>query len=119
MADDPIAPEEGAQPEAAYDPNDPKQVRERRKNAKLREKRRQEFLARMLVDPGGRDWLYGVLNELCHVWDPRFGVAPSGHEQQSATFFHLGQREVGLQILRTLLRDHPNLTATMISEHAT
>lgn len=114
-----LAPEEGApRQEEGYDPNDPGQVRERRKNARLREKRRQEFVARMLADAAGRDWLCGILNDLCRVWLPEFGISPSGHEQQSGTFFNLGKREVGLQILRALLRDHPNLTATMIAEHA-
>lgn len=103
--------------ESGYDANDPVQAQERSKSARLRERQRREFVARMLADPAGRDWLWSVLDVTCRVWEPRFGTSPAGFEQRDATFFQLGQREVGLQLMRELMRDHPVLTATMISEN--
>lgn len=114
MSDDILDP--GLPQDAPYSPSDPVQVRERRRSAAMRAKARREFVGRMLADPAGRDWL-NLLLESCHIWEQRFGVSPAGHEQQSATFFHAGQREIGLQLLRDLMREHPTLTSTMISEH--
>ena len=108
-------PAEGEQPSDSFDASDPVQVRARRRQSRLRETQRADFLGRALADPIGRLFFWELLSSL-HVFDERFGAAGSANCPEATQFF-AGEREAALQMLRVFMRLQPALTAQMIAEN--
>lgn len=101
--------------ETGFDASDPAAVKRKRRSSELRKQQKKEFLSRVLTDPIGRQWLAGLLGD-CHTFEQRFGHTPAGAASPEATWMFLGEREVGLRLLRTIMAANPQLGAVMLSE---
>ena len=62
------------------------------------------FWRSLLSAPIGRKVLWDFLNAQCHIFEDRFACGPSGFPDQQATWFHAGEKSVGMRLYRTLLR---------------
>jgi hypothetical protein len=86
---------------------DPKRVAARNKKAKAREDLRKRFMAKLLSDREGREWVWHLL-EFCKVYQSTF-IAGDTH----AMCINEGQRNVGLMILSEI---PPDALAQMLKE---
>lgn len=101
--------------DTGFDASDPVAVKRQRRSSALLKQQRKDFWARVLSDPVGRQWLAGLLAD-CHTFEQRFGHTPSGVSSPEATWMFLGEREVGLRLLRTIMVANPQMGAVMLSE---
>ena len=62
------------------------------------------FWRSLLANPIGRKVLWDFLNNQCHIFEDRFACGPNGFPDQQATWFHAGEKSVGMRLYRTLLR---------------
>lgn len=65
-------------------------------------------LNNMIKDRGGRMWIWNMLSS-CHVFN-------SSMTGDNKTFFHEGERNVGLSILRDVMEADPSAFAKMTEE---
>lgn len=75
------------------------------------------FWRACLGTPVGRRVLWDLLANQCHIFEDRFGVGPTGFPNEIATWFHAGERSVGLRTYRTLLRIDLEGVQLMHREH--
>jgi hypothetical protein len=97
---------------APFDPNDHKQVQDRARQAKDRARDLDQAIRALMAQPDGRAWVWdhlsacGIYRTSAHASDPHM------------TYFHEGERNVGLRLLVQLQRACPDLYATMTKENA-
>ena len=97
----------------ATDPESQKRAIRRRKK---QDDERAEFWKRTLADPVGRLVLWELFRE-CGVFEHRFAASPAGFPNPEATWFHLGQKDIGERLYRTLLRHDRLAVCAMHDEH--
>lgn len=104
MADEDLHPEAEA---PSYDASDEKQVAKAKDRAARRETRMRVALAKFLSDPGGRDW----------VWDLMESANMLGNQfvpgQPDSTAFKLGEANVAKRILAAWLSVSPETYITI------
>jgi hypothetical protein len=105
-----IGPEVGTPDEQPFDASDETQVNNRRRSSKRREAEQRAFLKKMLAEPAGRNWMWGIL-EFCNAFD-------IGYVQGDAyaTHLQLGQRNVGLKLIADISDVAPDMFARMLKE---
>ena len=91
-----------------YDAGDPAQVGERRVSAQQRDREIAEGLSETLATKQGRAFLHWLLGQ-CGVYQTSF----TGN---STTFFNEGKRDIGLQVLARVSKDHPEAYLSMLKE---
>lgn len=91
-----------------YDAGDVEHVRQAKKKAEIEGDLRRAGLAHSLSTPGGRAWVYNLLEFT--------GVFRTSFTGNSETFMREGQRNIGLMVLADLMRDHEELYLTMCRE---
>ncbi len=62
------------------------------------------FWRSLLANAIGRKVLWDFLNNQCHIFEDRFACGPGGFPDAQATWFHAGEKSVGMRLYRTLLR---------------
>lgn len=62
------------------------------------------FWRSLLANAIGRKVLWDFLNNQCHIFEDRFACGPNGFPDPQATWFHAGEKSVGMRLYRTLLR---------------
>jgi hypothetical protein len=97
---------EGA-PEGGVNLADAGQVRKRNKKLTARDELRKRFIARLLSDRDGREWMYEKLTS-CHIWAPCH--VPG---DPYSTAFQDGERNAGLRLLADI---PPDALALMLTE---
>src|SRR5665213_3558748 len=97
----------------ATDPESQKRVRRR---SKKHDDERAEFWKRTLADPVGRLVLWELFRDY-GVFGHRFAASPAGFPNPEATWFHLGQKDIGERLYRTLLRHDRLAVCAMHDEH--
>ena len=97
---------------APFDPNDQKQVQDRTRQAKDRQRESDEAIRAFMTLQSGRAWVWDHLSA-CGLYrtSARAGDA-------HMTYFNEGERNVGLRLLAQLQRVCPNHYATMTEENA-
>lgn len=95
--------------EKPYDAGDPQQVRERRRQGRLREREEGSAVQALLSSREGRDWMHSLL-EQCHVFTTSFSSDPL----QMA--FSEGERNIGLQLIAVIMRACPHRYNEMMQE---
>ena len=93
-----------------YDAGDPAHVGERRTTAQQRERDIAAGLGETLATKQGRALVHWLLTE-CGIYSTSF----TGN---STTFFNEGKRQIGLQVLARVTKDHPDAYLTMLKEGA-
>jgi hypothetical protein len=98
--------------QAPFDPNDQKQVQDRARQAKDRTRDLDQAIKAFMSHQAGRAWVWDHLSA-CGLYrmSARAGDA-------HMTYFHEGERNVGLRLLSQLQRACPELYATMTEENA-
>lgn len=80
--------------QSAVDPKDAKK-REARKKVQAREDA--DFVRRMLADPAGRRFVWGLLRD-AGTFEEKYGFGPTGFPHPEATWRYAGQKDFGLQL---------------------
>ncbi len=105
MAGDDDAPEDRPQDLPAHQSAvDPKEAKKRESAKQLLERQRREFVQRMLLDPGGRVFIWGLLND-SGAFQEKYGFGPTGIPHSEATWRFAGQKDFGLQLYHRLAMD--------------
>jgi len=76
---------------------------------KARRNEEMQALGRLLGDPAGRRWVWGLLSE-CHVWH----TSMSGNAMRLA--FLEGERSQGLRLLGDIQEANPDMFLQMLKE---
>lgn len=95
-----------------FDPNDQKQVQDRARSAKDRQKELDGAIKAIMAHKQTRAWMWDLLSA-CGLYRMS---ARAGDPHM--TYFHEGERNVGLRLLVQLQRACPELYATMTEENA-
>lgn len=98
------------EPPPAYDPNDPEQVERRQLEEARRQRDVWQALGKLLADPAGRQWIWGLL-ERCHMFRTSFHG-----EATHATAFSEGERNIGLMIQADVMKAAPGAYEMMQRE---
>lgn len=109
MADIPATVEAENNLEIAYDASDPEQVNTSRKKAGRNRRARLEFVEGMMTLPQGRKWLWELMGK-CFIHGN-----PVVHGDTHATFFNLGQQNIGKLVLQDV-QMFPELYVLMVKE---
>lgn len=91
-----------------FDSSDPKHVKDRQDNSKIRESKEQKGLKDAMSTPEGRAWVFSLL-DMC-------GVHRTSFTGNSTTFFNEGQRNIGLKIEGDIFKWCPDKYITMMTE---
>ena len=81
----------------AFDYTDPEHEAKKSAVVSLREDRLRQVEAAILATPQGREWVWGILNGDCHLFEKK--LALSGKHEQG---FLDGQMHVGYGLMRRL-----------------
>ena len=100
-----------------FDGRDAALDEERGKEQALYNERHKRFLAGMLTDPAGRDWLWRLLNEF-GTFAMAFGMTPTGFTNRDETIYQLGRKSCGERIWFELDNASPELASLMRREHS-
>jgi hypothetical protein len=82
------------------DAADPAVHHQRLTKAALHHRAVERFWKSVFADPVGRAEMWGILQH-AGAFDDRFGVGPSGFPQPEASWFHMGQRSLGLGLYQS------------------
>lgn len=75
-----------------------------------------ETIAVWMNHPHGRDLLYRIIYETCHLGTGEFlAFDAQGRSDTHRTYVHIGERNIGA-LLDSMLRDHPDLYTKMLKE---
>lgn len=94
-----------------FDASNPDQVKEREREVSRRERDNREVLLSLLSTPGGRNWMWQILDG-CNVFSQSF---VPGIEQYS-TVFNEGRRSIGNEILAAVTRASPEAVVQLLKE---
>lgn len=108
--------ETGEEPDEESSVAEVEGVQRRLTKAQLRAENIAGFWRRCLADPAGRDALWGVLVD-AGTFGVVFSSTPAGFPDGNATFFHLGAKDLGDRIYRTLLLHDRAGVAVMHDEY--
>lgn len=96
---------------------DKKKVRARAKKSDIKQVQRTDVLKGLLSLREGRAWLYWLLNETCHVWNPSTCVnSRTGAFDPLGTMFNEGARSVGIVLDTQMKFASPSDYESMIRE---
>lgn len=101
--------------DSAYDASDQASVDNQAKEAARRAAEDAETFRVWLTHPKGRDLLYRIVYERCHLGETFFAADDAGRSDTHRTYLHLGERNVGAW-LDAQLRAHPELYVKMLQE---
>ncbi len=93
-----------------FDAGDATQVKKRKTKAQIRQEQDKEDLRNILLSPGGRRFMWKLLEE-CGVYKISF----TGN---SHTFFNEGKRQIGLRLIEDIFNADPNAYTEMRMESA-
>jgi hypothetical protein len=93
----------------AYNAAEREDVKEASKRAKAAERARRELIVHIMDINSGRAWLLEIL-EACHIFSPSF--TPNALQMA----FNEGERNVGLQLLASVMRYCPDKYTDMMRE---
>jgi hypothetical protein len=110
MAAQEIGPEVGVPDEQPYDASDETQVNNKRRTAGRKKAAERTFLKRLLSEPAGRNWMWGLL-AFCNAFDNTYIPGDT-----NANFFAMGQRNVGTKLIADISAVDPNAFARMLKE---
>jgi hypothetical protein len=99
----------------AYDAGDQAAVDNQAKEAARRDADDLETFRIWLSHPHGRDLLYRIIYERCHLGETFFAADEAGRSDTHRTYLHLGERNIGAW-LDTQLRRYPELYVKMLQE---
>lgn len=97
------------QQDLPFDAGDPKQVKERVREARMKERDRDDFLRNVLASKEGREWFYDTLAE-SGVFANAFATDPH------VTAFNCGQQNMGRYLLAEVMRAAPERYLEMLKE---
>ena len=80
---------------------DPKESRKRTNRKKLQAREDAEFVRRMLADPAGRRFVWGLIRD-AGTFEEKYGFGPYGHPNTAASQFYAGQRDFGMRLYHRL-----------------
>ncbi len=105
-----IGPEVGLPDDQPFDASDEAQVSNRKRAAGRRKANERAFLKKLLDDPAGRNWMWGLL-EFTNAFD-------IGYVQGDpyATHLQLGMRNVGLKLIAEIGEVAPDALGRMLKE---
>lgn len=116
FAEKPVDEEEPDVESGPVDAGDPAAHRKRLTKAAVRDRDIRRFWARIFDDPIGRAEMWNILRE-AGTFDDRFGVGPSGFPQPEQSWFHMGQRSLGLRLYQSWLALAREGVCLMQDEH--
>lgn len=99
-----------------FDGRDAERDDKLQKEADLRKEQRRAFLLRLLNDPLGRDWIWGLLREF-GTFEMIFGASINGVPDPHAHAYYRGRHSAGWRIWTELDDLAPDLTSLMRREH--
>ena len=62
---------------------------------------------RAMSDPVGRLEIWKIINNKCGAFSTIFGVSPAGQPQTEASWFHAGEKSVGLKLYHEIMSNCP------------
>lgn len=80
---------------------DPKETKKREARKKVLAREDADFIRRMLADPAGRRFMWGLLKD-AGTFEEKYGFGPYGHPNREATWRYAGQKDFGLQLYHRL-----------------
>jgi len=98
-----------------YDASDPVAADNAAKEAARREKEDAETWRVWMSHPKGRDLLWRIVNERCHLGETFTAVDETGRSDPLRTYLHIGERNIGAWV-EAQLRRHPDLYMKMLQE---
>jgi hypothetical protein len=99
-----------------YDASDPATVDSAAKEAARQDREDTETFRVWMNHPKGRDLLYRIAYEVCHLGEAQFvGYDQHGRSDTHRTYLDLGMRNAGAW-LDDRMRRHPDLYAKMLAE---
>lgn len=98
-----------------YDAGDQAAVDNLAKEAARREAEDNETVRKWMSHPKGRDLLWRICNETCHLGETFTAVDDHNRSDTHRTYLHLGERNIGAW-LDARLRCHPELYVKMLQE---
>lgn len=101
--------------EPTYNSADQASVDNAAKEAVRRESEDKATFGVWMNHPKGRDLLYRLVYEICHLGQPFFAADDQGRSDTHRTYLALGERNIGAYI-DNRLRQHPELYMKMLQE---
>lgn len=98
-----------------HDSTDPFAIDEAAKEAARRDAEDRETVRIWMSHVKGRDLLYRLVFETCHLGETFTAIDQSGRSDPLRTYLHLGERNIGAW-LDARLREHPKLYTAMLQE---
>lgn len=89
--------------------DDPREVRQQRRIARVKRRDQLALLARVMAEPAGREWFYDILSA-CHQFSTSFAT------NALSMAFREGERNVGLRLVGDLTEASPDLYLQMLKE---
>lgn len=88
-----------------------------RKQVQLDDLNAIEWWKRCLSDPIGRREIWKIINDRCRAFNTTFAVGPSGFPQIEASWFHAGEKSVGLDMYHRIMALCPKEIILMHQEN--
>ena len=98
-----------------YNAEDQATVDNQAKEAARRNAQDSETFRVWMNHPHGRDLLFRLVYEICHLGETYAAVDAMGHSDTHKTYLHLGERNIGAY-LDERMRKHPELYMQMLKE---
>lgn len=101
--------------DSTYDASDQATVDNQAKESARRDKEDAETIRVWMSHPKGRELLYRIVYEICHMGQTFVAVDHQGHSDTHRTYLDLGERNIGAW-LDEQLRKQPKLYMEMLQE---
>lgn len=98
-----------------YDSADQDAVDQAARDARRRENEDRETVRIWMSHEKGRDFLFRIVFDLCHLGETFTAVDSEGRSDPLRTYLHLGERNIGAW-LDNKMREHPKLYTAMLQE---
>lgn len=98
-----------------FDAGDLNQVNAAQHEAARRERDDTETFRIWMSHPHGRDLLYRIAYDTCHLGETFYAVDNEGRSDTHKTYLHIGERNIGAW-LDERMRRHPELYMRMLQE---
>lgn len=94
-----------------------KTQKEKETQAKIDEENALNFWRAVLTNPTGRREIWNILQNDTKAFEDRFGCGPNGFPNPEASWFHAGEKAVGMRFYIKLMSIDPQSIVLMHSEN--
>lgn len=103
-------------PDETPNVGDPVKVRRRETELQMQRREAQDFWRQVFSTEVGRREMWAILSA-AGTFEVKFGVGPSGYPQPEASWYHLGEKDMGQRLFMSWMQHDRDGTMLMLSEN--